>query len=323
MASPTYCSFLLLLQFSLLLPASCSDNHWTYKLEDPSGPSHWQYDCKGQHQSPLNIPSTGLTSVIFPPLSFSHYDLQPATAILRNNGHTAKLSTEPATSEVTPLMSGGGLSHSYKFAQAHFHWGANDKKGSEHLIGDMAYPMEMHLVHYKATHSTIKEAVAEGASDSLAVLGVFFSESDQPNPGLASLLPLLDQIKTAETKAEATPFPISSLFTEDISSFYRYNGSLTTPGCNEIVQWTVVKEPVPATRDQLAAFRKLLTKESEPLVDNFRPPQLLGERQVLDVTTAQLLTKGSLSSPSPADRVRGVGVVVSMAMVLMVKMASL
>jgi hypothetical protein len=46
--------------------------------------------------------------------------------------------------------------------------------GSEHLIGDTAYPMEMHLVHYKATHSSIKEALGEGAYDSLAVLGIFF-----------------------------------------------------------------------------------------------------------------------------------------------------
>eukprot|EP00092_Neocalanus_flemingeri_P025663 GFUD01027824.1.p1 GENE.GFUD01027824.1~~GFUD01027824.1.p1 ORF type:complete len:324 (+),score=97.37 GFUD01027824.1:91-1062(+) len=323
MPSPTCCSFLLLLQFSLLLPASCSENHWDYKLEGASGPSHWGHDCKGQSQSPLDIPKTGLTKETFPPLSFSHYDLQPASAILRNNGHTTKLSTKPTKPEVTPLMSGGGLAHSYKFAQVHFHWGADDKKGSEHLIGGHAYPMEMHLVHYKATHSNITEAVGEGAYDSLAVLGIFFFVSDQPNPGLASLLPLLDQIKTAETKAEATPFPISSLFTEDISSFFRYNGSLTTPGCNAIVQWTVVKDPMPATKDQLAAFRKLLTKESEPLVDNFRPPQKLGERQVLDVTTVQRVAKESHSSPAHADRVKGVGVVVSMVMVLMVKMASL
>ena len=34
--------------------------------------------------------------------------------------------------------------------------------------------MEMHLVHYKATHRNISEALKEGAYDSLAVLGVFF-----------------------------------------------------------------------------------------------------------------------------------------------------
>ena len=46
--------------------------------------------------------------------------------------------------------------------------------GSEHLVGDTQYPMEMHLVHYKATHSNIGDALAEGAYDSLAVIGIFF-----------------------------------------------------------------------------------------------------------------------------------------------------
>ena len=46
--------------------------------------------------------------------------------------------------------------------------------GSEHVVNGSAASLEMHLVHYKATHKDISEAVAEGAQDSLAVLGIFF-----------------------------------------------------------------------------------------------------------------------------------------------------
>jgi len=322
----TTCSpfILLLLQFCLLLPSYCSDSHsWNYKLEDHYGPSHWQFQCKGENQSPINIASTGLTSITLPPLEFSHYDLLPSMAILRNNGHTAKLSTKPATTEETPLMSGGGLPHNYKFSQVHFHWGSSNDKGSEHLIADTAYPMEMHLVHFKATHSSIKEALAEGAHDSLAVLGLFFTVSDEQNPALANLMPHFENIKAAETEIEATPFPISSFLTGDLSSFYRYNGSLTTPGCNEIVQWTVVKDPLPVSVDQLEAFRNLATKESQPLVDNFRPAQKLGSRHVLDVSTAQVLQKGSHSDHSSAVSERGMGITITMVLVAIIKMVSL
>jgi len=293
-------SYLLLLLVTLLTPTFCAD--WSYKLGDHSGPNHWEYECKKEFQSPVNIVVS--TSTVFPALSFWNYELQPATASIENNGHTVKLSTEPHRPRETPLLSGGGLPHSYKFAQIHFHWGAEDSKGSEHLVGDTQYPMEMHLVHYKAVHDTIKDALVEGAYDSLAVIGIFFEVSDQRNPALDLLLPYLTQIKAAGTNTAASPFPISSFFWGgDMSSFYRYNGSLTTPGCYEIVQWSVIKKPVPVTKQQLEEFRLLLTKEVEPLggrfdlmessqvnirlysVDNFRPPQKLGTREILDVST--------------------------------------
>jgi len=300
---------------SLLPPALCAD--WTYKLEDHSGPEHWEYGCKGEQQSPVNIPTTGLTSTVFPALAFWNYELEPVVSILSNNGHSAKLATQPAKAAETPLLAGGGLPHSYKFAQIHFHWGADDSKGSEHLVGDTQYPMEMHLVHYKAVHDNIGDALREGAYDSLAVLGIFFQVSEQRSPALDMLLPYLTQVKSAGSETSTTPFPLSSfLWAGDTSSFYRYNGSLTTPGCNEIVQWSVVKEPVPASEDQLGAFRQLLTKEKEPLVDNFRPVQELGTRRVLDVMTAQVLRKGSHEAPSDSERLSGQGLLVGLLLCL-------
>ena len=37
----------------------------------------------------------------------------------------------------------------------------------------------------------------------------------------------------------------------DKSDYYRYFGSLTTPGCNEVVQWTVFKQPIQISANQV------------------------------------------------------------------------
>ena len=31
-------------------------------LQDPAGPAHWQHHCKGEHQSPINLPTTSGTN---------------------------------------------------------------------------------------------------------------------------------------------------------------------------------------------------------------------------------------------------------------------
>ena len=40
----------------------------------------------------------------------------------------------------------------------------------------------------------------------------------------------------------------------DTSKFFRYSGSLTTPDCNEVVQWTVFKDPIKISASQVRFF---------------------------------------------------------------------
>lgn len=39
----------------------------------------------------------------------------------------------------------------------------------------------------------------------------------------------------------------------DRTAYYRYNGSLTTPSCNEAVVWTVFKDSIKVDRDLVCA----------------------------------------------------------------------
>ena len=73
--------------------------------------------------------------------------------------------------------------------------------------------------------------------------------SPTPHPGIEKLLPHLTEVREVEEK-EGPVFPLQELLPADLSEVFRYSGSLTTPGCNEIVQvrpqWDLRAEYFPA-----------------------------------------------------------------------------
>ena len=57
-------------------------------------------------------------------------------------------------------------------------------------------------------------------------------------------------------------FKLADIIPESISNYYRYNGSLTTPPCDEIVMWNVVDPEfsINLSEDQLLEFQTLRDK---------------------------------------------------------------
>ena len=47
--------------------------------------------------------------------------------------------------------------------------------------------------------------------------------------------------------------------------YFRYMGSLTTPPCSEGLTWTVYKEPVEASVEQIRKFASLFPRNARPL----------------------------------------------------------
>ncbi|OXU25836.1 hypothetical protein TSAR_010542 [Trichomalopsis sarcophagae] len=267
---------------------AAAKGHIDFGYSGPHGPAHWAEDydtCFGKHQSPINILEHEVRDTNLPPLLFSGLDL-PRKVYLVNNGHTALLHASNDSEKA--YMSGGPLNGTYVFEQLHFHWGENDREGSEDLINNHSFAMELHAVFYKDDYGSMNGAVAY--RDGLAVLAFFFeAEADnKANPMFDDLVEALPKIEKVGSEIRLK----DSLRLENLldpagppddrmQNYFTYNGSLTTPPCSEVVTWIDFKHPLFLSHAQIAAFRDISSSEGQKLTHNFRPVQPLADRLVL------------------------------------------
>lgn len=87
---------------------------------------------------------------------------------------------------------------------------------------------------------------------------------------------------------------------QNLTNYYRYKGSLTTPNCTESVVWTVFEKPIPLSKNQLRKFSELQFKDGKDMVDTFRPVQPLNRRVVYRSGGAVALASAALLMASVA-----------------------
>ena len=258
------------------------DDHMKYQ-------ESWTGTCKnGRRQSPINIRTeyTKKVRMAGNSLIFNRYDKQVG-ASLENNGHTIKLTFTDGTDDEIWIKDGGLSLTKFQFAQAHFHWGNNDNQGSEHEVDGVSFPMEMHIVHWNLdVGETLKEAVHKDTGISLEVLGVHFKIGKTNEKFKYFFDAVKKTTKHNETAEIRNGIRLYDLLPENKHAFYRYKGSLTTPGCNEIVMWTVFKEKIEIDKNQMEIMRQVkYTHDGTEnlLYNNFRNVKLQYDREILDV----------------------------------------
>lgn len=293
--------------FSLLIGA-ISASGWEY----PENGGTWADTCKDQKRgSPIDFRYVYERNKYdnLGQFSFNPGYSKLANWDVTNNGHSIVLSnpTDNEGNPVESIVSGGGLAHDYKFHSFHFHWGtSNGQGGSEHTVNGKHYFSEVHLVHHRADCPSLGDCLQY--SDGLAVLGFFLDITDDPlfrdNLFLHRLVSSTQRhhMKIGDSKSNSQSFKLNSFLPEsqELQTFYRYDGSLTTPGCNEVVIWTVFKKPIFISSQMVRSFARLIREEHHEgkkehglytkrhyLENNYREVQDLNYREVI------------VSSPNP------------------------
>ncbi|XP_037350367.1 carbonic anhydrase 4 isoform X2 [Talpa occidentalis] len=259
---------------------------WCYEIQAKAsnnscpGPAQWPGDCQKTRQSPIDIvPAKTVVNPGLGSFSFSGYDKKEKWPV-SNNGHTVMVSL---SSDIT--ISGGGLAAQYRATQLHLHWSEKLGNGSEHSLNGKHFAMEMHIVHEKVTGTSKNKKEVQDSKDDIAVLA-FLVEAGSKNDGFQALVDVLPDV--SKPHSQTTMKKSISLFDllpekEKLEAYFRYLGSLTTPGCQEKVVWTVFEEPIKLQEEQILAFSQHLYYDEQKkmaMTDNVRPLQHLGQRSV-------------------------------------------
>ncbi|XP_053263698.1 carbonic anhydrase 9 isoform X7 [Podarcis raffonei] len=177
-------------------------------------------------------------------------------------------------------LTGGGFLQPYQAAQLHLHWGSALKPGSEHTVDGHRYAGEIHVVYYSSHFDTIQEALVKPGG--LAVLAAFLQVGSEENEPYQHILEHLNDVHDEGEETWIPAFDVAKLLPDDLSRYFRYNGSLTTPPCYQTVNWTIFNQTIQLSPDQISVLEDTLHGDEDELIqDNFRLPQSLQGRSVL------------------------------------------
>lgn len=238
-----------------------------------SAQNKWPGACtSGQKQSPINVITkdvkcnTSLTA-----LQLNNQYFERTYGIFENNGHSVVFTPLSRINAVMTTPVG-----QYKLLSVHMHWGpAGHSRGSEHLVDSKASDLEVHFVHVK------QRAQDKTASDYHAVLSVRGNLNHKKLTGIFTKLDVT-KVKKYRSKIYVSGIHLSSLIPSNLDYYY-YQGSLTTPSCDQNVQWFLLKNKIEVDTYYVALLEYVRSRYGKRIVSNCRQIQALNGRTVTQV----------------------------------------
>ena len=224
--------------------------------------------CDGSKQSPINIVTANVEEDDdLEDLVFTKWESSRDGDFV-NSGHNVQFN--PDVKDATLDNHEG----TYIVQQFHFHWGEEAGEGSEHRINGNQCELEIHFVTLKNGTA----ACGSTAADTFSVVAVF-GEVDS-NLAVTGIWSQLTVPKDHEQEISVSGIKYNDLLPQN-RDYYHYEGSLTTPLCNETVQWFVLKHPIQVPGAYLDDLREVEENaQGDFLTFNFRDEQALNGREV-------------------------------------------
>lgn len=209
---------------------------FTYE-DGPRGPSHWEGLCNTGHmQAPINITNPQIVPI--PPLPPLQFRYQPADLDIVNDCNKYEIKVRFPDNQWLRVNR-----KPYRLSEIDFH------EPGENTVNGIRPSMGILLVHLspESTILVIEVPVIEG----------------NENPVIKTLWEHIPK-GGKEHVVKGVRINATDLLPAD-HGFYRFPGSLTTPICNEGVQWYLMKHPIEMSKAQIAKYKKYYHDSARPL----------------------------------------------------------
>lgn len=219
--------------------------------------------CNGSLQSPIDIETKLVVENSNMRLGLTAYD-KPMTGLLVNQFPTFQLLPISYKWPRPSAFISTSIARSYNpYAESHFtlshiqfYWSQDDRSNlSLHRIDGQSYPVEINFLHINTAYSNLDEALSR--SDGLLILSVLVVQSTHESYIFDKVLDDLSRLNKYGSKSMIDEDSTwRSLLPTDTSKFYRYQGSVPFPPCQQSVQWIVFADKLKLGQRQLKRFRR-------------------------------------------------------------------
>jgi len=205
--------------------------------------------CDGQKNSPVNVVDIDCTSYEDYIMDNGDCTFADMNAVVTKNG--VNMLYKDDSSCTKPSFYIPGIEDKYTGYNIHIHL------SSEHTIDGGFFAAEMHMVHLRADGKRASVVGTMIEPDRVADNGVFESFLDSwisaRNSVECGSCSYDDKVNRGYDSDDMHPYKML-----ETSSFYHYDGGLTTPGCDEIVWWNLAVKPMSISVKQFSILSDII-----------------------------------------------------------------
>ncbi|WP_158095092.1 carbonic anhydrase [Gottfriedia luciferensis] len=213
-------------------------NHDDWSYTGNTGPSYWSsldndYSLcsNGKRQSPVNINKASIKPL---PLGINYHQ---ETFKIEREKYTIKLIPQSNTNSIN--LNGT----KYTLIEFHFH------TPSEHTVNGLHSDLEVHFIHENLNKSMVTIAVLVNKGN----LNKEFQKIMNANP-----------MSAQSRQSQFVKLNLHS-FIPYSSKKITYDGSYTTPPCNEGIKWIVFKKPLKFSNKQILFYQNFFYPSNRPV----------------------------------------------------------